>query len=129
MTSGSGEVSPSIKFELYTSSFCGACARTRAVVARALPLIPGARSSEHAIEAEPDRAESARITSTPTVVVRAASGEEVFRAAGVPTVDHLLRAAVQALDRQEAAVPPPPSVRDADGDGDGDADPGRRPLG
>jgi len=89
-----------MRFELYTSSFCGACAQTRAILSRALPLVPGARMSEHSVESEPDRAEAARIVATPTVILRSADGAEVLRATGVPTIDQVLSAAVRALDRQ-----------------------------
>ncbi len=100
MTNESDDAASIVEFELYTSSFCAACAQTRSVLTRALSLIPGARMTEHAVESEPDLAESVRIVATPTVIVRSAAGDEVLRATGVPTVDHVLRAAVQALDRR-----------------------------
>ena len=45
----------------------------------------------------PDAAESLDIRFTPTVIIRAANGETVFRAEGVPTVPQVLTAAVRAL--------------------------------
>ncbi|WP_080796387.1 glutaredoxin family protein [Corynebacterium pacaense] len=84
-------------FDLYVSSFCGACARTRAVLTRATDLIPGARLVEHNIASDPDRADSTGITSTPTVIIRSDDGKEVGRAAGVPTLDQVLGAAARAV--------------------------------
>lgn len=93
---------PTVEFELFTSSFCGACAQTRAVLNRAIRHIPGgAVVSEHDIAFEPDRAESAGIRVTPTVIVRDADGTEVLRASGIPTIPQVLTAAVRAFDRKE----------------------------
>ncbi len=46
---------------------------------------------------DPDAAEALDIDHTPTVIIRDASGVEVFRATGVPTVPQVLTAAVKAL--------------------------------
>lgn len=87
-----------IEFELFTSSFCGACAATRAVLHRAIDLVPGGVVVEHSIEPDSGAAERRRIASTPTpTTIVTADGMEVFRAAGVPTVDQVLRAAARAL--------------------------------
>nr|WP_051172202.1 thioredoxin family protein [Microbacterium indicum] len=85
-------------FELFSTSFCGACAQTRASLDRVAGLVPAVRVAETDVAADPDRAEAAGIDATPTVIVRSATGEQVFRASGVPTVDQLLQAAVLAMD-------------------------------
>lgn len=87
-----------LSFELFSSSFCGACRQTRAVIERARRLLPGTTLVEHDIAREPDLADERAIEATPTVILRNARGAEVMRATGVPTVDHLLVAAARALD-------------------------------
>ncbi|MDN3495225.1 thioredoxin family protein [Planococcus sp. APC 4015] len=88
-----------ISFELYSTSFCGACRQTRAVLDRATRLLPAVTVSEHDVAFEPALAESHDITATPTVIVRGADGTELSRASGVPTIDHILVAAARALGR------------------------------
>jgi protein-disulfide isomerase len=92
-TDGAGGV----RFELFTSAFCGPCHHTRAVVTEATRLIPGATMVEHDVAHETDLAESLDIRSTPTVIVRDAQGAEAFRAGGVPNVAQVLVAAERAL--------------------------------
>lgn len=82
---------------LVTSAFCGACSRTRAVLADAVRFLPDATVTEIDVAHEPDAAEALDIRSTPTVIIRDASGTEVFRAVGVPTVPQVLTAAMKAL--------------------------------
>ncbi|MFG6401170.1 thioredoxin family protein [Microbacterium sp. P04] len=89
---------PEIHFELFTSSFCGACHQTRSVLARAQQLLPTLTVTEHDVAFEPDLAEERDIAATPTVLVRSANGEEILRASGVPTLDQVLTAAARALD-------------------------------
>ena len=86
-----------MELTLVTSAFCGACSRTRAVVADAVRYLPGATVTEIDVASEPDAAEALDIRFTPTVIIRDASGAEVFRAEGVPTVPQVLTAAVKAL--------------------------------
>ncbi|MFK0402084.1 glutaredoxin family protein [Microbacterium sp. NPDC090225] len=86
-----------MELTLVTSAFCGACARTRAVLADAVRFLPDATVTEIDVARDPDAAESLDIRFTPTVIIRAASGETVFRAEGVPTVPQVLTAAVRAL--------------------------------
>ncbi|QNA91885.1 MULTISPECIES: thioredoxin domain-containing protein [unclassified Microbacterium] len=86
-----------MELTLVSSSFCGACARTRAVLGDAARYLPDAVVSEIDIAHEPDLAEELDIRFTPTVIIRDASGTEVFRAEGVPTVPQVLTAAVRAL--------------------------------
>lgn len=89
---------PNVHFELFSSTFCGACAHTRAVLSQATKYLPRATVTEIDIAQDPKLAESQNIESTPTVIVRNGHGEEVFRATGVPTLNHILTAAVRSLD-------------------------------
>ena len=83
--------------DLYSSSFCGACTATRAVLDEAARLVPAARVVERNVARDPDAAEAERIVSTPTVIVRREDGSEVFRAEGVPTIDRVLGALALAV--------------------------------
>jgi thiol-disulfide isomerase/thioredoxin len=87
-----------IEFELYSSSFCGACRQTRSVLERVSRLVPNVVVNEHDVAHEPDLAERHDIQATPTVIVRAGSGAEVMRASGVPQIDQVLVAVARALD-------------------------------
>lgn len=86
-----------MELTLVSSSFCGACARTRAVLADAVRFLPDATVTEIDVAQHPDEAEALDIRFTPTVIIRDAAGDEVFRAEGVPTVPQVLTAAVKAL--------------------------------
>ncbi len=86
-----------MELTLVTSAFCGACSRTRSVVADAVRYLPDAAVTEIDVAREPDAAEALDIRFTPTVIIRDDSGAEVFRAEGVPTVPQVLTAAVKAL--------------------------------
>ena len=86
-----------MELTLVTSAFCGACARTRSVLAEATRYLPDATVSEIDVARDPDAAEALDIRFTPTVIIRDAAGEQVFRAEGVPTVPQVLTAAVKAL--------------------------------
>lgn len=97
-TDGSG----SVALELYSTSFCGACRRTRAVLDRVRQLLPEVTVTEHDVAFEPDLAEARGIRSTPTVIVRTAGGAETMRADGVPTIDHVLVAVTGAMDAANA---------------------------
>jgi alkyl hydroperoxide reductase subunit AhpF len=99
-----------VEFELYSSSFCGACRQARAALDSAARLLQGATVSEHDVALESDRAEAHNIDATPTVIVRNADGAEVFRAVGIPTISQVLAVAARALD----AAPEAPGIR-ADG--------------
>jgi len=87
-----------VSFQLFTTSFCGACRQTRAVLDEAVRLLSGAAVSEHDVAFEPGLAESLDIRSTPTVIMRDADGSEIHRAVGVPTIRQVLVAAAKALD-------------------------------
>ncbi len=86
-----------IQLTLVSSSFCGACARTRAVLAEAARFLPDATVTEFDVAQDPDAAEKLDIGFTPTVIIHDSTGTEVFRATGVPTVPQVLTAAVKAL--------------------------------
>ncbi|WP_449407603.1 glutaredoxin domain-containing protein [Microbacterium maritypicum] len=86
-----------MELTLVSSSFCGACARTRAVLHDATRYLPDATLTEIDVAADPEAAEALDIRFTPTVIIRDGSGAEVFRAEGVPTVPQVLTAAVKAL--------------------------------
>ena len=86
-----------MRLELFSTSFCGACRQTRAVLDRAASLVPGASVVEHDLALEPDLGDLHDISRSPTVIVRAADGREVLRASGVPSVPQVLVAAEQAL--------------------------------
>lgn len=86
-----------VDITLYSSSFCGACTSTRAVLDRVADLVPAARIREINVAFESDEAERAGITATPTVVIAGADGETSFRASGVPTIDQVLTAVAAAI--------------------------------
>lgn len=86
-----------MELTLVTSAFCGACARTRSVLAEATRYLPDATVTEIDVARDPDAAEALDIRFTPTVIIRDAAGVQVFRAEGVPTVPQVLTAAVKAL--------------------------------
>ncbi|HWS51975.1 MAG TPA: thioredoxin family protein [Microbacterium sp.] len=86
-----------MELTLVSSSFCGACSRTRSVLKDAVRFLPEATITEIDVARDPDAAEALDIRFTPTVIIRDAAGTEVFRAEGVPTVPQVLTAAVKAL--------------------------------
>lgn len=88
-----------MELTLVTSAFCGACSRTRAVLADAVRFLPDATVTEIDVARDPDAAEALDIRFTPTVIIRDEDGLQVFRAEGVPTVPQVLTAAVRALPR------------------------------
>lgn len=88
-----------MELTLVTSAFCGACSRTRAVLADAVRFLPDATVTEIDVARDPDAAEALDIRFTPTVIIRDDGGVQVFRAEGVPTVPQVLTAAVRALPR------------------------------
>lgn len=70
---------------------------TRGVLSEVAALVPAARIVELDVAAANEEAERAGIRVTPTVVVLAADGHEVFRAEGVPTVNQVLVALAKAV--------------------------------
>jgi thiol-disulfide isomerase/thioredoxin len=81
----------------FSSSFCEPCMATRKVLAEVAALVPAARIAELDVVLDAGEAERAGIRSTPTVVVLADDGAEVFRAEGVPTVNQVLVALAKAV--------------------------------
>jgi thiol-disulfide isomerase/thioredoxin len=81
----------------FSSSFCEPCMATRTVLAEVAALVPAARIAELDVVLDAGEAERAGIRSTPTVVVVADDGSEVFRAEGVPTVNQVLVALAKAV--------------------------------
>jgi len=59
--------------------------------------VPGASVVERDVVAFADDAEREGIVATPTVIVRRDDGTEVFRAAGAPPLDAVLRALALAV--------------------------------
>ncbi|MDJ0349251.1 thioredoxin family protein [Cryobacterium sp. PH29-G1] len=86
-----------MEFTLYSSSFCEPCMQTRAILAEAKRLVPGATVREIDVAGAPEQAEALQIRNTPTVIISDGAGTEVFRAAGVPTLAQVLVAAAKAL--------------------------------
>jgi len=86
-----------MQFTLFTAAFCEPCAQTRAVLAEVHRLVPASTVVELDVAAHGDEAEASRIRNTPTVILTNAEGVEVFRAAGVPTLNQVLTAATKAL--------------------------------
>lgn len=86
-----------MRLELYTSAFCGACHAARTAVDEATRLVPALESTDLDVAFAPDRAEQRDIRTTPTIVLTDASGAELFRAEGVPSVPQLLRAVAEHL--------------------------------
>lgn len=87
-----------VRLKLFSSSFCGACSRTRQILDTVVRLVPEVIVAEHNVADNPDAAEAEVITATPTVIIRDASGAQLFRAAGVPTINQVLAATAKALD-------------------------------
>jgi thioredoxin-like negative regulator of GroEL len=76
---------------LYSSSFCGACARTRRVLEDATGLLGGrVVLREVNVAAGPEEAERRAVAATPTTLLTASDGTELARAAGVPSADQVL---------------------------------------
>jgi protein-disulfide isomerase len=70
---------------------------TRAVLGEASRLVPAASVVEYDVARDSAMAEAAGIRSTPTVVVEADDGTEVFRAEGAPTLNQVLVAFAKAV--------------------------------
>lgn len=86
-----------MKLDFYSSSFCDPCIQTRSVLGEVSRLVPGAEIVERDVAKYIQVAERDGIRSTPTVIVRAANGDEVFRAEGVPTINQVLVALAKAV--------------------------------
>ncbi|WP_374010777.1 thioredoxin family protein [Leifsonia sp. LS-T14] len=92
-----GQQQTAARLTLYTSAFCEPCMQTRAILAEAARLAPRVAVTELDVARNVEQAERDGIRSTPTVIVAAQDGTEVFRAEGVPTLAQVLAAAAKAL--------------------------------
>lgn len=90
-------VDTAVQVVFFASAFCEPCMLTRAALAEAAKFVPSAKIAELDIVRDVKEAERAGIRSTPTVIVLKESGEEVFRAEGIPTVNQVLTAFAKAL--------------------------------
>ncbi len=86
-----------VQLVLFSSAFCEPCMQTRTVLEEAARLIPGASFADLDVVAHVDEAEAEGIEVTPTVLIRNAAGDEVFRAEGAPNLNQVLVAAAKAL--------------------------------
>ncbi len=71
--------------------------QTRAVLADVAKLVPAVVINELDVALNEKAAEAAGIRVAPTVIVSRDDGTEVFRAEGVPTVNHVLVALAKAV--------------------------------
>jgi thioredoxin 1 len=81
----------------FSSAFCDPCATARDTLDQVATLVPRVDYAELDVARYPDEAERAGILSTPTIVIVAANGDEVFRAHGAPTVNQMLVALAKAM--------------------------------
>ena len=86
-----------VNLDLYTSAFCDPCIITRSVIADVQRVVPAVVVRELDVAREENLAREAGIRSTPTIVVRNESGDEVFRAEGIPTINQVLVALAKAV--------------------------------
>jgi thiol-disulfide isomerase/thioredoxin len=84
--------------DFYSSSFCEPCMITRSVLAEAGTLVGAMNLVEHDIVRDEAEAQRRSIRSTPTVIVSASDGSEVFRAEGIPSLNQVLVALARAAD-------------------------------
>ncbi len=81
-----------VRIDLFSSSFCGACRGTRKILDTVARLVPGIVITEINVADDPDAAEQEEITVTPTVIIRNAGGTQTFRASGAPNINQVLAA-------------------------------------
>jgi hypothetical protein len=70
---------------------------TRGVLAEAGKLVGTMDLVEHDVVRDASEAERLGIRSTPTVIVSGASGDQVFRAEGIPSLNQVLVALARAV--------------------------------
>jgi thioredoxin 1 len=92
---GPAEPRPTVLF--FSSAFCDPCATARNTLDEVSKLVPRVDYAELDVARHSDEAERAGILSTPTIVIVAANGDEVFRAYGAPTVNQMLVALAKAV--------------------------------
>ena len=90
---------PEIELVLYSSRFCGACTLARERIDLVVSAV-GERViwKEIDVSDHTEAAIQAQVNVSPTVVIKRMNGEEVTRAAGVPTITQLLGAIASGLD-------------------------------
>ncbi len=71
---------------------------TRGVLAEAGRLVGAMRLVEHDVVHDESEAERLGIRSTPTVIISATDGAEIFRAEGIPSLNQVLVALAKAAD-------------------------------
>jgi thioredoxin 1 len=86
-----------MQVDFYSSSFCEPCMVTRKVLSEAQRLVSAANVVEHDIVRDESEAERLGIRMAPTVVISDASGDEVFRAEGIPSLNQVLVALAKAM--------------------------------
>ncbi|WP_010203150.1 thioredoxin family protein [Salinibacterium sp. PAMC 21357] len=86
---------PTVLF--FSSAFCDPCATARDTLDQVSKLVTQVDYAELDVARHSDEAERAGIVSTPTIVIVAANGDEVFRAQGAPTVNQMLVALAKAV--------------------------------
>ncbi|MFZ2964525.1 MAG: thioredoxin family protein [Rhodoglobus sp.] len=86
-----------MKVAFYSSAFCEPCMLTRSVLAEASRLVPTASVVELDVARDEARAQADGIRLTPTVIIAADDGTEVFRAEGAPTLNQVLVALAKAV--------------------------------
>ncbi|MGV8851766.1 MAG: thioredoxin family protein [Rhodoglobus sp.] len=89
------EPRPAVLF--FSSAFCDPCATARNTLDQVSKLVTQVDYAELDVARHSDEAERAGIVSTPTIVIVAANGEEIFRAQGAPTVNQMLVALAKAM--------------------------------
>ncbi|MGV8876790.1 MAG: thioredoxin family protein [Rhodoglobus sp.] len=86
---------PTVLF--FSSAFCDPCATARRTLDQVAALVPKVDYAELDVARHSAEAERAGIVSTPTIVIVAANGDEIFRAQGAPTVNQMLVALARAV--------------------------------
>ena len=86
---------PTVLF--FSSAFCDPCATARNTLEQVSQLVPRVDYAELDVARHSDEAERAGVVSTPTIVIVAANGDEVFRAQGAPTLNQMLVALAKAM--------------------------------
>jgi thiol-disulfide isomerase/thioredoxin len=81
----------------FSSSFCGPCRATAAVLERVAAVTPGVVHLDLDVAEHVVLAELLGVRRTPTTLVLDATGGEVTRATGVPTYDDVVHALGQAV--------------------------------
>ena len=86
---------PTVLF--FSSAFCDPCATARNTLQQVSKLVTRVDYAELDVARHSDEAERAGIVSTPTIVIVAGNGDEVFRAQGAPTVNQMLVALAKVM--------------------------------